>query len=76
MDNNQQDIMISLKSLQGKITPEFMDYCDMKGVDLVKWYRWQLHILWEKRNLHRKTENRTKGNRNVQSNLRVKQSGV
>lgn len=74
MDNNQQDIMSSLKSLQGKITPEFMDYCDMKGVDLIKWYRWQLHILWEKRNLHRKTERKT--NKNVQDNLRVEQQRV
>jgi len=76
MDNNQQDIMSSLKSLQGKITPEFMDYCDMKGVDLVKWYRWQLHILWEKRNLHRETERKAKTNTDVQDNLRVEQQRV
>ena len=46
--------MVKLKSLQGKITPEFIDYCNEKGIDLVQWYRWQLHILWEQRNINRK----------------------
>ena len=32
-------------SLVGKITPEFIDYCNLNQIDLVKWYKWQLHIM-------------------------------
>lgn len=46
--------MANVRSLQGKLTPDFIDYCNIRGIDLVKWYRWQLHIIWEQRNLHRK----------------------
>jgi len=23
---------------------QFIDYCNEKGVDLVKWYEWRMHI--------------------------------
>lgn len=46
--------MILVKSLQGKLTPQFIDYCNERNVDLKKWYRWQLHLIWERRNIHRK----------------------
>jgi hypothetical protein len=45
--------MTQVKSLQGKITPEFIDYCNVNNIDLVKWYRWQLHLIWEQRRIHR-----------------------
>jgi hypothetical protein len=64
----KQKLMAQLKSLQGKITPSFMDYCDDKGVSLTEWYKWQLHIMWERRNIQRKTEKET-AKQNVQSNL-------
>jgi hypothetical protein len=31
----------------------FIDHCNVNGIDLVKWYRWQLHLLWEQRNIAR-----------------------
>lgn len=46
--------MVSLRSLQGKMTPSFIDYCNERGIDLKQWYRWQLHLIWEQRNIHRK----------------------
>jgi uncharacterized protein YjaG (DUF416 family) len=46
--------MVNLRSLQGKLTPNFIDYCNLKGIDLKQWYRWQLHLIWEQRNIHRK----------------------
>lgn len=45
--------MAQIKSLRGKITPEFIDYCNEKNIDLVKWYRWQLHLIWEQRKASR-----------------------
>jgi hypothetical protein len=45
--------MAQVKSLQGKITAEFIDYCNDKNIDLVKWYRWQLHLIWEQRKTNR-----------------------
>ena len=45
--------MAQVKSLQGKITAEFIDYCNDKNIDLVKFYRWQLHLIWEQRRMHR-----------------------
>lgn len=41
--------MSQVKSLQGKLTPEFIDYCNINNIDLVKWYRWQLHLIWQQR---------------------------
>jgi uncharacterized protein YjaG (DUF416 family) len=46
--------MVNLRSLQGKLTPNFIDYCNLRGIDLKQWYRWQLHLIWEQRNIHRK----------------------
>jgi hypothetical protein len=48
--------MNQLGSLQGKMTAEFIDYCNIKEIDLVKWYRWQLHLIWEQRKIHRKMQ--------------------
>ena len=48
-----QETMEKVKSLQGKITPEFIDYCNLNGVNLCNWYRWQLHLIWQKRKDHR-----------------------
>lgn len=55
---NQVDnqTMKKVNSLQGKITEKFIDYCNENNIDLVKWYRWQLHLIWEQRNLHRNLE--------------------
>jgi hypothetical protein len=67
-----KDITTKMKvqSLQGKITPEFIDYCNLKGVDLVKWYKWQLHLIWQHRKLSRDINERTG---DVQSNLSNRQ---
>lgn len=56
IDNYMQKV----NSLQGKITPQFIDYCNLNNIDLVKWYRWQLHIIWEQRNLSRKQNGKSK----------------
>jgi hypothetical protein len=54
-------IMARVQSLQGKITPEFIDYCNLNGVNLCQWYRWQLHLIWQQRkdniSITRKTKN-------------------
>lgn len=41
--------MRKLHSLQGKITPEFVDYCNLNNINLRDWYRWQLHLIWQRR---------------------------
>jgi len=41
--------MARLQSLQGKITPEFIDYCNLNNINLRDWYRWQLHLIWQQR---------------------------
>lgn len=53
------ETMQNVKSLQEKITPEFIDYCNLNGVNLRDWYRWQLHLIWQRRKDHRtlKTKN-------------------
>ena len=51
------ETMLKVKSLQGKITDSFIDYCNTNNIDLIKWYRWQLHLIWEQRNIYRKTTN-------------------
>lgn len=48
--------MAKTKSIQSKMTAEFIDYCNLNGINLVNWYRWQLHLLWEQRNIHRRLE--------------------
>jgi len=48
--------MKKINSLHGKITKEFIDYCNVNGINLIKWYRWQLHLIWEQRNLSRKAK--------------------
>lgn len=47
------DFMKHAESIKNKMTPEFIDYCNDRGIDLVKWYRWQLHLLWERRRISR-----------------------
>lgn len=49
----KEEIMQKIKSLQGKITPEFIDYCNLNGVNLRDWYRWQLHLIWQRRRNYR-----------------------
>jgi hypothetical protein len=48
---NKIDIetMQKVQSLQGKITPEFVDYCNLNNINLRDWYRWQLHLIWQRR---------------------------
>ena len=46
--------MEKVVSLKGKMTPQFIDHCNEKGIDLVRWYRWQLHLIWEQRKISRK----------------------
>lgn len=58
--------MTKVKSLMGKMTPDFIDYCNLNNIDLIKWYRWQLHLIWEQRNLGRKLSNQ---------NLKEKENG-
>ena len=49
--------MQQVHSLKSKMTAEFIDHCNEKGIDLVKWYRWQLHLIWEQRKINRKYTN-------------------
>jgi hypothetical protein len=57
---------MKIKSLQEQITSEFIDYCNVNQIDLVKWYKWKLHLIWQHRKLNRDINERP---RNVQSNL-------
>ena len=57
---------MKIKSLQEQITSEFIDYCNVNQIDLVKWYKWKLHLIWQHRKLNRDSNERP---RNVQSNL-------
>ena len=41
--------MQKIHSLQGKLTPEFVDYCNLNNINLRDWYRWQLHLIWQRR---------------------------
>lgn len=50
----KQKVMEQITSLQGKLTPEFIDYCNLNNINLIDWYRWQLHLIWEQRNIYRK----------------------
>lgn len=52
--SEKQRVMEQVHSLQGKITPEFIDYCNLNNINLVNWYRWQLHLIWEQRSIYRK----------------------
>jgi hypothetical protein len=51
-----QETMEKVRSLQGKMTPEFIDYCNLNGVNLQDWYRWQLHLIWQRRKDNRPTQ--------------------
>lgn len=55
-----EQTMQQIKSLQGKLTPEFIDYCNLNGVNLCQWYRWQLHLIWERRKDHRNSKQKQK----------------
>jgi len=46
-------LMSKVASLTNKMDAKFIDYCNLNGIDLIKWYRWQLHLLWEQRNISR-----------------------
>lgn len=43
------ETMIKLSSIQQKMTPNFIDYCNVNDVNLRDWYRWQLHLIWQQR---------------------------
>lgn len=45
--------MQKINSLQGKLTKDFIDYCNERNIDLIKWYRWQLHLIWQQRKIQR-----------------------
>jgi hypothetical protein len=49
----KQIFMSKLESLNNKMDAKFIDYCNLNGIDLIKWYKWQLHLLWEQRNISR-----------------------
>jgi hypothetical protein len=52
--NIQDKITMSkIESLTNKMSAQFIDHCNVNGIDLIKWYRWQLHLLWEQRNATR-----------------------
>lgn len=46
--------MVGTMSLKNKLTENFIDYANENNINLIKWYRWQLHIMWEQRNIQRK----------------------
>ena len=45
--------MENVRSLHGKMTAEFIDYCNERNINLVEWYKWQLHLIWEIRKINR-----------------------
>jgi hypothetical protein len=49
-------IMEKVNSLQSKLTQDFIDHCNLNDINLIQWYRWQVHLIWEQRNIHRKLE--------------------
>lgn len=61
MSTPTDNYMKKINSLQGKMTPEFIDYCNLNNIDLTKWYRWQLHLIWEQRRINRKKLNNESG---------------
>lgn len=54
MSTLTDNCMKKVNSLQSKMTPEFIDYCNLNNINLVQWYRWQLHLIWEQRRINRK----------------------
>jgi hypothetical protein len=48
--------MHRIRAVQEKITPDFIDYCNVNNINLQKWYRWQLHLIWQRRKDGRTTE--------------------
>jgi hypothetical protein len=59
MKQIEENTMQQVRSLQGKLTPEFIDYCNLNGVNLRNWYRWQLHLIWQRRKDFRILEQKT-----------------
>lgn len=53
MKIQDQLIMAKIESLNNKMSAWFIDHCNVNGIDLVKWHRWQLHLMWEQRNINR-----------------------
>jgi uncharacterized protein YjaG (DUF416 family) len=45
--------MSKVHSLVNKMSAGFIDYCNVNNINLIQWYRWQLHLIWEQRNLSR-----------------------
>jgi uncharacterized protein YjaG (DUF416 family) len=41
--------MQKIKALQEKLTPDFIDYCNLNNINLKDFYRWQLHLIWQRR---------------------------
>ena len=46
-------VMSKIASLTNKMSAQFIDHCNTNGIDLIKWYRWQLHLIWEQRHISR-----------------------
>lgn len=40
-------------SLRYKLTEQMIDYCNVNNIDLIGWYKWQLHIMWQRRKIGR-----------------------
>jgi uncharacterized protein YjaG (DUF416 family) len=51
--SEQKDTMSKLRSLTNKMDATFIDYCNVNNINLIQWYRWQLHLIWEQRNISR-----------------------
>lgn len=47
-------VMAKIKALTHKMNEQFIDYCNVNNINLIQWYRWQLHLIWEQRNIGRK----------------------
>jgi uncharacterized protein YjaG (DUF416 family) len=41
--------MQRIKLMQEKMTAQFIDYCNVNNINLQQWYRWQLHLIWQRR---------------------------
>lgn len=51
-----------VKSLQGEMTPEFIDYCNDRNYSLVDWYNWRMHIINERKKLENGSTTDTRTN--------------
>ena len=51
-----------VKSVQGEITAEFIDYCNDKQYSLTEWYEWRVHIINERKKLENGSTTDTRTN--------------